>query len=234
MIWETDAAAVEEAVRAESWRLTDILVTHHHAGHIRGIAELKGRYGCRVVAPRQEAGRIANIDVTVGEGDIVTIGTLRGRVLETPGHTAGHLSYWFNSAKSVLVGDTLFSVGCGRLLETTANVMWESMLKLRNLPADTKLYCGHEYTASNVRFALAIEPQNTAPRARAKEVVNLREAGRPTIPSTLFFEELTNPFLRADLGSVAAAVDLGNAPAAHVLAALHVCRNNWIYPLIER
>jgi hydroxyacylglutathione hydrolase len=220
-----DVAAVESALRAQSWHLTDILVTHRHAGHTRGIAELKARHGCRVVAPRREAGRIANVDVTVREGDIVSVVGLRGRVLETPGHTAGHVSYWFASVKSVFVGDTLFSVGCGRPLEATANVMWESVLKLRDLPLDTNLYCGHENTAANVHFALTIEPHNNVLRARAEEVVKLCDAGQPTIPSKLSSEKMTNPFLRADLTNVAAAVDLPDAPAAHVFAALHVRRD---------
>jgi hydroxyacylglutathione hydrolase len=229
-----DAAAVEDASRAEGWRLTDILVTHYHARHTRGIAELKARHGCRVVAPRREAVRIPNVDVTVREGDFVTIGTLSAHVLETPGHTAGHVSYWFRSAKSAFVGDTLFSVGCGRLLEATANVMWQSMLKLRSLPADTKLYCGHENTAANVHFALTIEPYNTVLRARARDVIKLCDAGRPTIPSKLSSEKLTNPFLRADLQNVAAGVNMPDAPPAHVFAALHARRNEWIFGLRGR
>ena len=157
--------------RRGGWRLTDILVTHHHADHTGGIAELKKKHLCRVIAPRKEASKIPNIDVTVREGDIVTVGSLVGRVLETPGHTAGHISYWFKQDKLAFVGDTLFSVGCGRILEGNPEMMWQSLLKIRNLPADTQIFCGHEYTAANVHFALTIEPKNPALRARAEEVV---------------------------------------------------------------
>src|SRR5438105_2020885 len=207
-----EAAPVEAALKKTGWRLTDILVTHHHGDHTGGIAELKKRYKCRVVAPRKEAAKIPDVDITVREGDFVTIGSFVGRVLETPGHTAGHIAYWFKSEKMVFVGDTLFSVGCGRLLEGTADVMWPSLLKLRGLPPETEVYCGHEYTAANVHFALTIEPKNAALRARADEVVKLCDAGRPTIPSTIGSELQANPFLRADLPEVAAAVGLAGAP----------------------
>jgi hydroxyacylglutathione hydrolase len=222
-----EAGAVEEALRTKNWRLTEILVTHHHADHTGGIAELKARHACRVVAPRQEAARIPGVDVTVREGDFVTVGTLVGRVLETPGHTAGHISYWFKSEKLAFAGDTLFSVGCGRLLEGTAEVMWDSLLKLRNLPPETEVYCGHEYTAANVHFALTIEPHNAALRARADEVVKLCSAGRPTIPSTIASEMLTNPFLRADTPGVAEAVGLPDAPPVQVFAAVRARKDKF-------
>ncbi len=222
-----EAAPIEEALRVRNWRLTDILVTHHHGDHTGGIAELKARHACRVVAPRKEAARIPGVDVTVREGDFVTIGTLVGRVLETPGHTAGHISYWFKSEKLAFAGDTLFSVGCGRLLEGTADMMWQSLVKLRNLPMETQLYCGHEYTAANVHFALTIEPGNAALRARAEEVVRLCSAGRPTIPTTIASEKVTNPFLRADVASVAAAVDLPDAPPVQVFAVIRARKDKF-------
>jgi hydroxyacylglutathione hydrolase len=222
-----EAAAVEEALRAKNWRLTDILVTHHHADHTGGIPELKARHACRVTAPRREAARIPDVDATVREGDFVTVGTLVGRVLETPGHTAGHISYWFKSEQLAFVGDTLFSIGCGRLLEGTADVMWPSLLKLRNLPPETQIYCGHEYTAANVRFALTIEPHNAALRARAAEVVELCSAGRPTVPSTIASEKLANPFLRADVPEVAAAVGLPDAPAVQVFAVVRARKDKF-------
>src|ERR1700730_12274225 len=209
-----EAAAVEEALRVKNWRLTDILVTHLHADHTAGISELKARHACPGTAPRRKAARIPDVDATVREGDFVTVGTLVGRVLETPGHTAGHISYWFKSEKLAFVGDTLFSVGCGRLLEGTADVMWPSLLKLRGLPPEPEVYCGHEYTAANVHFALTIEPKNAALRARAEEVLRLCGANKPTIPTTIALEKPTNPFLRPDLHSVASAVNLeGGAPA---------------------
>jgi hydroxyacylglutathione hydrolase len=222
-----EAGAVEEALRTKNWRLTDILVTHHHADHTGGIAALKAHHACRVTAPQREAQRIPAVDATVREGDFVTIGSLVGRVLETPGHTAGHISYWFKSENVAFVGDTLFSVGCGRLLEGTADVMWPSLLKLRSLPLETEVYCGHEYTAANVHFALTIEPKNAALRARADEVVKLCDAGRPTIPSTIVSEQRTNPFLRADLPEIAAAVGLSGAPPVQVFAAVRARKDKF-------
>jgi len=222
-----EAGAVEEALRERNWRLSDILVTHHHADHTAGVPELKARHACRVVAPRGEAPRIPAVDVTVREGDFITVGTLVGRVLETPGHTAGHISYWFKSEKLAFVGDTLFSVGCGRLLEGSAEIMWDSLRKLRDLPPETEVYCGHEYTAANVHFALTIEPHNTALRTRADEVVKLCSAGRPTIPSTIASERLTNPFLRADTSNVAEAVGLVGAPPVKVFAAVRARKDKF-------
>src|SRR5579884_2882364 len=148
-----EAAPVEAALQKTGWRLTDILVTHHHADHTAGIGALKDRHKCRVIAPRAEAARIAHVDETVGEGEVVQIGGLNGRVIDTPGHTAGHVSYFFPAEKLAFVGDTLFSIGCGRVIEGTAEMMWASLLKLRGLPDDTQFYCGHEYTEANIRFA---------------------------------------------------------------------------------
>lgn len=222
-----EAQPVEEALSQTGWRLTDILVTHHHSDHTGGIADLKKRHVCRVIAPRKEAARIPGVDVTIREGDFVTVGSMVGRVLETPGHTAGHVSYWFKSEKLVFVGDTLFSIGCGRVLEGTPEMMWQSLVKLRNLPLDTKIYCGHEYTAANVHFALTIEPQNAALRARAEEVVRLCGAGRPTIPTTIASEKVANPFLRADLPSLAASLDMSGATPAQVFAVIRARKDRF-------
>jgi hydroxyacylglutathione hydrolase len=222
-----EAGPVEAALADAGWRLTDILVTHHHADHTGGIVELKKRHGCRVVAPRKEAEKIPGVDVTVREGDFVTIGSLNGRILETPGHTAGHIAYWFKLEKLAFVGDTMFSVGCGRVLEGTPDQMWQSLLKLRNLPLDTQIYCGHEYTAANIHFALTIEPKNQALRARAEEVVRLCDMQQPTIPTTIAAEKTTNPFLRADLHSVASAVNLEGAQPAQVFARIRAMKDKF-------
>src|SRR5712691_6734657 len=138
-----EARPVEAALAATGWRLSDILVTHHHGDHTGGIPELKKRHRCRVVAPRSEASRIPLVDVTVGDGETVSVGELTARVLETPGHTAGHIAYWFERDKLAFVGDTLFSIGCGRVIEGTPEMMWQSLKKLRNLPNDTEVFCGH-------------------------------------------------------------------------------------------
>jgi hydroxyacylglutathione hydrolase len=222
-----EAAPIEAALAERGWRLTDILVTHHHADHTAGIAELKKKHLCRVVAPRKEASKIQNIDVTVREGDVVQVGSMVGRILETPGHTAGHISYWFKQDKLAFVGDTLFSVGCGRILEGTPEMMWQSLVKIRNLPADTQLYCGHEYTAANVHFALSIEPKNSALRARAEEVVRLIEKKRPTIPTTIQQEKSYNPFLRADLHSVAGAINMEGANPESVFATIRARKDKF-------
>ncbi|TMJ90417.1 MAG: hydroxyacylglutathione hydrolase [Alphaproteobacteria bacterium] len=213
-----EAAPVETALKTTGWLLSDILVTHHHADHTGGIAELKERYGCRVVAPHGEAARIPLVDATVREDDEVRVGALRGRVLETPGHTAGHISYFFPADKLAFVGDTLFSIGCGRVIEGTAEMMWQSLLKLRALPDNTRIYCGHEYTKANIRFAKTVEPVNAALKERETEVEKLLAAGQPTIPSIMRAEKAANPFLRADLPEVASSVGLAGSPAWKVFA----------------
>jgi hydroxyacylglutathione hydrolase len=222
-----EAAAVEAALASTGWRLTDILVTHHHGDHTAGIAELKGHHKCRVVAPRNEAQRIALVDETVGEGDVVHVGALSGRVIETPGHTAGHISYFFPADKLAFVGDTLFSIGCGRVIEGNAEMMWHSLLKLRNLPDDTRFYCGHEYTAANIRFAKTIEPNNKPLAARAEEVAQLLAAGKATIPATIGAEKAENPFLRADVAEVAKTVGLAGSPPWKVFAEIRERKNRF-------
>ncbi len=222
-----EAAPVEAALKKTGWRLSEILVTHHHADHTAGIGELKARHKCRVVAPRAEVQRIAHVDETVGEGDTVRVGALEGRVIETPGHTAGHISYFFPADKLAFVGDTLFSIGCGRVIEGTPDMMWQSLTKLRALPDDTQFYCGHEYTAANIRFAKTIEPNNKALAARAEEVDRLRAAGKPTIPATIGAEKAENPFLRADVPQVAQSVGLTGSPAWKVFAEIRERKNRF-------
>jgi len=220
-----EAAAVEAALTAKGWRLTDILVTHHHADHTGGIAALKEHHRCRVVAPHGEASRIPLVDVTVREGEKVRVGSLEGLVYETPGHTAGHISYFFAPEKLAFVGDTLFSIGCGRVIEGTPEMMWQSLLKLRGLPDDTHIYCGHEYTQANIRFAKTIEPGNATLAAREKEADKLRAERKPTIPSTIGQEKAANPFLRADLPEVAKSVGLSGKQAWQVFAEIRERKN---------
>jgi hydroxyacylglutathione hydrolase len=222
-----EAAAVEAALKKTGWKLTDILVTHHHNDHTAGVGELKERYRCRVVAPRGEKQPIAHADEKVGEGDAVSVGSLQGRVIDTPGHTAGHISYFFPADKLAFVGDTLFSIGCGRIIEGNAEMMWQSLLKLRALPDDTQFFCGHEYTAANIKFAETIEPDNKALAARADEVTKLRAAGKPTIPATIGAEKKENPFLRADVPDVASAVGLAGSPAWKVFAEIRERKNRF-------
>ena len=222
-----EAAPVEAALKTTGWKLTDILVTHHHHDHTGGIEALKARHQCRVVAPRAEAGKIPAVDETVREGDQVSVGNLTANVIETPGHTAGHITYWFNGDKLAFAGDTLFSIGCGRVIEGTPEMMWASLLKLRELPGDTRVYCGHEYTLANIRFAQSIEPDNSVLAARAQEAAAQVKAGRPTIPTTIDQEKAANPFLRADVAAVAAAVGLSGKPAAQVFAEVRARKNKF-------
>jgi hydroxyacylglutathione hydrolase len=222
-----EAAPIEAALTAAGWKLSDILVTHHHGDHTAGIAELKRRHRARVVAPHREATKIPDVDETVGEGDIVTVGTLSAHVIETPGHTLGQINYFFPGAKLLFAGDTLFSIGCGRVIEGTPEMMWHSLLKLRALPDDTMLFCGHEYTDANIRFALTVEPGNPALTTRAAEVRRQIAAGRPTIPTSMGEEKRANVFLRADDPAVAAAVGLAGKPAAQVFAEVRARKNRF-------
>lgn len=220
-----EAGPIIKALQHEGWTLTDILVTHHHADHVGGIAELKQKYNCRVVAPFDKGTAIPQVDARVREGDTVKVGNLAARVLETPGHTLDHISYVFDDARALFCADTLFSIGCGRVFEGTYPMMWDSLLKLRALPNDTRVYCGHEYTASNVKFALGIEPNNPALKARAEEVTKLRAANQPTIPSLIRDEKEANVFLRADVPAVAAAVGLAGKSPAEVFGEIRERKN---------
>ena len=222
-----EAAPVEAALAATGWSLTDILVTHHHGDHVEGIGALKQRHRCRVTAPRREAAKIPDVNVVVGEGDTVKVGALTAQVIETPGHTLGQINYFFPDAKLLFAGDTLFSIGCGRVIEGTPEMMWQSLIKLRALPDDTRMFCGHEYTEANVRFALTIEPGNAALAARAAEVTRQRAAGLPTLPSLMGEEKRANVFLRADDPAVAAAVGLAGKPAAEVFAEVRARKNRF-------
>jgi hydroxyacylglutathione hydrolase len=222
-----EAGPVEAALKGNGWKLTDILVTHHHGDHTGGIAALKQQYGCRVVAPRGEAAKIPQVDVAVGEGETVKVGNLTAHVLETPGHTLGHIAYWFHADKLAFVGDTLFSIGCGRVIEGDPEMMWRSLTKLRDLPDDTRIFCGHEYTQANIRFALTIEPNNKALLARAGAVDKLVAEKKPTIPSTMAEEREANPFLRADVAEVAAAVGLSGKPPTQVFAEIRARKNKF-------
>src|ERR1700760_1344770 len=220
-----EAGPIIKALEHEGWKLTDILITHHHHDHVGGVAELKQKYGCRVVAPNDKTTGIANVDLRAAHGDVVKVGELLARVLETPGHTLDHISYVFDSDKALFAADTLFSIGCGRVFEGNAPMMWESLLKLRALPDDFKIYCGHEYTDSNVKFALTVESDNPALQARAAEVSKLRAENKPTIPSLLGEEKKANVFLRADDAAVAAKLHMKGAAPAEVFAELRERKN---------
>lgn len=192
------AAPVRAALDRLGWTLTHILNTHHHHDHTGGNLELKIATGCTIVGHARDAARIPGIDVGVADGGVVALGTARARIIDVSGHTVGHIAYWFPEESALFCGDTLFSLGCGRLFEGTPSQMWASLTRLRQLPPETRVYCGHEYTESNARFALQIDPDNPSLRRRAEEVRQLRANGLPTVPSLLGEEQAANPFLRAD------------------------------------
>jgi hydroxyacylglutathione hydrolase len=196
--------AVAEPVLAEAarrhWQITQIWNTHWHPDHTGGNEAIKAATGCTITGPAAEAARIPTLDRAVAEGDVVNLGEHEALVLEVPAHTAGHIAYHLAEAHIVFVGDTLFAMGCGRLFEGTAAQMHANMQRLAQLPPDTLVYCAHEYTLSNGRFAVTVEPDNAALAERMDEVEALRERGEPTVPTTIALELATNPFMRA--GSV--------------------------------
>ena len=196
------AEPVDAVLAARGWRLTAIWNTHWHPDHTGGNAALKAAHGATVIAPAAEAARIPTADRLVAEGDVVTLGAHAARVLETPAHTAGHISFHVADADLIFVGDTLFAMGCGRLFEGTAAQMFANMQRYAALPDATSVYCAHEYTESNGRYALSVDPDNAALVARMADVRAARAAGEATVPTTIGAERATNPFLRA--GSVEA------------------------------
>lgn len=211
-----EVGAIDAALEERGWRLTHILNTHHHMDHVGGNLALKARWGCTILGPAGEA--VPGRDRAVGEGDVVEVGGLRFAALDVPGHTAGHIA-WLG-AGHVFVGDTLFVMGCGRLFEGTAEQMWHSLARLRALPDATVVWCAHEYTLSNLRFALSVDGGHEPLRRRAAMVEAARAEGRPTVPTTIGEEKATNPFLRADEPSMRAALGMLGHPAEEVFAEL--------------
>jgi hydroxyacylglutathione hydrolase len=193
-----EAAPVIAAIDAAGGRCDTILLTHHHGDHIDGVEEVRARFGARVVGASADAQRLPKLDQAVAPGDTVMVGETSGIVIDSPGHTLGHVAFFFDEGDVLLSGDTLFSLGCGRLLEGTPADMFRALSLLKPLPPETLVCCGHEYTESNARFALTVEPENQALQARAREVTAARAAGQPTLPVTLGQEMATNPFLRAE------------------------------------
>lgn len=220
-----EASAVKKALAEKGWTLTHILTTHYHGDHTGGNEELKAETGCTIVGPRAEAARVPGIDIEVGEGDTYTFGGHTAEVFDTPGHTAGHISYFFRDAGVGFVGDTVFAMGCGRLFEGDARTMWESLSKVMKWPPETVLYCGHEYTQANAKFALTVEPGNPQLVERAEEVEALRAKGQPTLPTTLARELETNPFMRADSPEIRASVGMEGREPWEVFGAVRAAKD---------
>ncbi|MCC6479449.1 MAG: hydroxyacylglutathione hydrolase [Sphingomonadaceae bacterium] len=194
------AAPVLAEAEARGWTITQIWNTHWHPDHTGGNAAIREATGCTITGPAAEAERIPTLDRTVTEGDVARLGAIEAHVLDVPAHTAGHIAFHFPAEQVAFVGDTLFAMGCGRLFEGTAAQMFANMRKLEALGDATRIYCAHEYTQSNGRFALTVEPDNAALVARMEQVNAMRERGEPTVPTTIALERATNPFMRA--GSV--------------------------------
>jgi len=211
-----EAGPIAEGLQEKGWPLTHILVTHNHPDHTAGIDALKRETGCTVTGPAK--GRFSGLDTPLSEGDAYSVGNLRAQILETPGHTLDHIVYWFEDAGLLFAGDTLFSLGCGRVFEGTHAQMWASLQKLMRLPRETEVYCGHEYTLANAEFALTVESGNDALQERAAEVRRLREAGRATLPTTMGRELETNPFLRPDSPEIRETLGMPDASDAEVWA----------------
>ncbi|GAB5470646.1 MAG: hydroxyacylglutathione hydrolase [Rhodospirillales bacterium] len=211
--------AVAKPVLAEAerlgWTITHILNTHHHGDHVGGNRQIIEATGCQVIGARIDRARIPGITQEVEEGARVQLGKAEAEVFFVPGHTSGHIAYWFREDAALFCGDTIFALGCGRLLEGTPQQMWPSLEKLRRLPDETRVYCAHEYTAANFAFARTVEQENEALMQRGAAILAARAKGERTVPSLMGEEKATNPFLRADLPSLAAALDMqGQDPIA--------------------
>ena len=224
-----DADAIIAAAASQGWELTDLLITHHHADHTQGIPGLKARFPkLRIMGPAKEASRIGALDVLLSEGDHAHVGDIAAHIIETPGHTAGHICYWFDEDAIAFCGDTLFALGCGRVFETPLNVMWDSLVKLADrLPGETEIYCGHEYTQSNARFAVTIEPDNVVLKDRVAEITRRRAAGQATLPTTMSLELTTNPFLRAEETEVQTTLGMIGADPAAVFAEIRTRKDKF-------
>lgn len=223
-----DGEAIANEAERRGWPLTHLLLTHHHADHVQGAQTLKARFPrMKVIGAAKDAYRLPPLDRAVSEGDIVDVGEARARVIETPGHTLGHIAYHFDDDDILFVGDTLFSLGCGRVFEGTMERMRLTLETLADLPGETLVYCGHEYTQANAKFALTVDPENSVLLERAQTVADLRKQGKFTLPTTIALENATNPFLRVEDPGVTAAMGMQGADASAVFAAMRERKNNF-------
>jgi hydroxyacylglutathione hydrolase len=210
-----EAEAVISALARRGWALTHVLSTHHHPDHVEGNLALKAKFGCTIIGPAAEAAQIPGIDVQVKGGNRFLFGRHAVDVIDTPGHTLGQIAYHLPGQHLLFAADCLFSLGCGRLFEGTAAMMWASLQRLMALPPETTLYCGHEYSAANARFALSVDPDNPALQARAAEITRLQAANLPTLPVKLSSELAANPFLRPHDPAIRARLGKENANIKH-------------------
>ena len=223
-----EAKPVIAELQKRGWRLDYIFNTHHHADHIGGNRQLKQMTGCRIIGAQADQQRIPGLDVQVKHGDRIQLGEETFEIIATPGHTLGHIVYYSAGSQTLFCGDTLFSMGCGRLFEGSAQQMWESLQKLKTLPASTKIYCAHEYTQANSRFALTLETDNADLLARIQEVDELRRQNRSTLPTTIGLELKTNPFFRENSPSIRRAITCNaDAPASTAFACIRQMKDKF-------
>ena len=224
----SEAPGVIAALEARGWSLDLVLNTHHHWDHVGGNGDLKERYGCQVIGPAYDRDRLQGLDRYLSDGDSLAFGNEVAQVIYVPGHTLGHIVFYFQNAKALFCGDTLFSLGCGRLFEGTPEMMWSSLSKLKALPPATRVFCGHEYTVANAAFATFVDPENLVLRQRVKEAEAQRAVGQPTIPSTMASEVACNPFLRAGDASIRQHLGLEAASDGEVFAELRRRKDNFV------
>ncbi len=222
-----EEAAISAAIERTGWKPTVILTTHHHGDHVEANLALKQKFNLKIIGPKAEADKIPGIDEKVREGDVIAFGGEGIRVIETPGHTAGHVSYHLPKSRIAFTADTLFALGCGRLFEAPPAVMYRSLKRLAALPPETVVYCGHEYTLSNAKFALTVDPGNEKLKARAASIAKLRAAGVATLPTTIGEELETNPFLRWDDPSIRRHLGMEKATDAEVFAEIRKRKDNF-------
>lgn len=219
---------VEDAISETGWNLSDILITHHHLDHIEGLPQIKKKFGANVYGPAKSAEKIGHIDHKLSDRDSFKIGNLDVRVIATPGHTLDMLCFHFPQLRIAFTGDTLFALGCGKVFEGDAGMMWSSLSRLINdLPADTVIYCGHDLTLSNAKFALTVDPDNSQLAKRYEEVQRLTKDGLPTLPTTMELELATNPFLRTQDQSIMNNIGLNGASPEEVFAELRSRKDNF-------
>ncbi|MEM9969411.1 MAG: hydroxyacylglutathione hydrolase [Pseudomonadota bacterium] len=222
-----EAKPIIEALAERSWAASKVFLTHHHADHVQGLADILAKHPATVIGAAADAHRLPPLDIEVREGDSVTIGRQSGTVIDVSGHTIGHVAFHFPDSAVIFTGDSLMACGCGRVFEGTKPQMWASLKKLAVLPPETMICSGHEYTAANAQFAVTVDPDNQSLKSRVEQISAARAAGRYTVPSTLELELETNPFLRPDDPSIQAHLGMTGAPASDVFTEIRTRKDHF-------